>query len=126
MMPLFLYRELQLQNLQPSSLTVQLADCSTRQPVGILEDVPVQVDQFIIPCNFIVMDIDRDFQAPLILGRPFLATARVVIDVQADTLSFQLCGEKVDFCFPPHTPSSVPVNPQSPAAPVHHAVPQLF
>ena len=81
LMPLSLYRRFQLQNLQPTSLTVQLADCSTKQPIDILGDVLVQVGRFIIPCDFIVMDMDRDFQAPLLLGKPFLATAGAVIDV---------------------------------------------
>jgi len=123
LMPLSLYRRLQLQNLQPTSLTVQLVDYSTRQPIGILEDVPVQVRRFVIPCNFIIMDMDGDFHTPLILGRPFLATAGVVIDKQASILSFQSCGERVDFCFPPPTPFLVPANPPSLAAPAHHVPP---
>ena len=109
-----------MQNLQPTNLTVQLADCSTSQPVGILEDAIIQVGWFVIPYDFIIMDIDGDFQTHLILGRPFLAIARVVIDVQADTLSFQLCGEREDFYFPPPTPSSVHANLPSPTAAMHH------
>jgi len=69
------YRELQLQELQPTDLIIQLADSSIKPPVGILKDVPIQVGRFIIPCDFIVLDMDENFQAPLILGRPFLATA---------------------------------------------------
>jgi len=74
-MPLSLCKKLQLRDLMPAHLTIQLADCSTRQPVGILEDVPIQVGKFLIPCDFIVLDMDEDFPTPLILGRPFLATA---------------------------------------------------
>jgi len=77
-------------NLKPTTILVQLANCSIRQPAGILEDLPVQVGKFIIPCDFFVMDMDENSQAPLILGRPFLATTGVLIDVQAGTLSFQL------------------------------------
>jgi len=61
--------------LQPIDLVIQLADHSIKQPVGILQDVPVQVAKFIIPCDFIVLDMDENFQAPLILGRPFLTIA---------------------------------------------------
>ena len=99
-MPSFLYRKLQLQNLQPINLVIQLADYSIKRPVGILEDVPVHVGKFIIPCDFIILDMDENFQAPLILGRPFLATTEAMIDVHAGTMSFQLCGERVDFCLP--------------------------
>jgi len=49
--------------------------------VGILEDVPVQVGKFIISYDFIFSDMDENFQTHLILGRPFLTTAGVVIDV---------------------------------------------
>jgi len=63
------------------------------------------VGQFVIPCDFIVMDIAESSQVPIILGRLLLATAGAVIDVQASTLSFQFCGKRVDFRFP-QTPSS--------------------
>ena len=45
---------------------------------------------------------------PLILGRLLLATARAEINVQAGTLSFCICGERVDFCFPPPLPTPAP------------------
>jgi len=72
------------------------------------------VGKFIIPCDFIVLDMDENFQAPLILGRLFLATAGVVIDVQAGIMSFQLCEKRVDFCFPQLTPSPLPATPSPP------------
>ena len=53
--------------------------------------------------------MDEDFSTPLILGRPFLATAGTVIDVQTGTMSFTICGERMDFSFPPPTPPSAPV-----------------
>jgi len=59
------------------------------------------VGKFVILYDFVVLDIDKDFSAPLIFGRPFLATDGAMIDVQAGTLSFQLCGERMDFSFPP-------------------------
>ena len=121
LMPLSLCQKLQLRDLKPTSMTIQLADCSIRQPVGILEDVPIQVGKFLIPCDFIVLDMDEDFPAPLIFGRPFLATAGAVIDVQAGTLSFQVCGEKVDFSFPPPAPPLAPVFPPPSAAPIPHS-----
>jgi len=70
--------------------------------MGILETVPVQVGKFVIPCDFIVMDMNENPEVPIILGRPFLATVGAVIDVQAGTMSFQVCGETIDFYFSPH------------------------
>jgi len=88
--------------------------------MGTLEDVLVQSGKFIIPCDFIVLDMDENFQAPLILGRPLLAIVGAVIDVQVGTMSFQLCAEGVDFCFPQPTPSSLPTTLSPLTALVHN------
>jgi len=62
--------------------------------------------------------MDENFQVPIILGRAFLATTGVVIDVQPGTMSLQLCGEMVDLYFPPLTPCSVSAMLPFHAAPV--------
>ena len=49
---------------------------------GILEDVLVKVDNFIFLVDFIILDMEEDHEVPLILGRPFLATSRALINVQ--------------------------------------------
>ena len=90
--------------------------------MGILEDVPVQGGQFLVPCDFIVLDMDKDYPAPFILGCPFLATAGAVIDVQTGTMSFTVCGERVDFHFPPPTQPPTPGAHSTPSAPT----PPLF
>jgi len=41
----------------------------------------VKVGEFIFPINFFVMDMDEDVDVSLILGRPFMKTARVIIDI---------------------------------------------
>jgi len=87
-MPLSLYRRLKLLDLTPTTISIQLAYCSIRQPAGILEDVAIWMGKFIIPCDFFVVDMDESPHIAIILERPFLATARAEIDVQADTLSF--------------------------------------
>lgn len=108
LMTLSLCKKLELSHLRPTTMLIQLADGTLRQSAGVLEDFPVQVGKFIIPCDFIVMDMDENPQIPIILGRSFLATTGAMIDVKAGTISFQFCGGLVDFCFPPPLPSSVP------------------
>ena len=105
--------------MQPTSLTIQLTDHSIKQPVVIVKDIPIQVGRFIIPCDFIVMDMDVNSRVSIILRRPFLATIGMVIDVQAGTISFQMCREMMDFCFPLPTPFSMPIIPPPSVAPVH-------
>jgi len=126
LMPLSLYRRLKLLDLTPTTISIQLVDCSIGQPVNILEDVSVRVREFVIPCNFFIMDIDESPHMPIILGRPSLATVGAEIDVQADTLSFQICGERVDFCFPPPIPSPAPTTSPPPLADVLVAPPDVF
>ena len=118
LMHLSLCRKLKLLDLKPTITLIQLADCSTRRPVDILEDVLVNVGEFVIPCDFFIMDMDESSHVLIILGRPFLATVGAKIDRQAGTISFQMCGEMVDLCFSPPTPPSVPVIPSPPVASV--------
>jgi len=58
-----------------------VADRTIRRPIGILDDVSVQVGKVVIPCKFIVIDTDKTSQVTIILGRPFLATAGLLIDI---------------------------------------------
>ena len=82
-MPFSVYKR--LRNVRPLSqtrMTLQLADRSVRYPKGILMDVPIFVGKIVIPCDFVVMDIPKDKNTPIILGRPCLATAGALIDVK--------------------------------------------
>jgi len=63
---------------------------------------------------------------PLILGRPFLAAVGAEIEVRVGTLSFRICGERVDFCFPPPIPTPAPPTSPPPLAPVTAALPNNF
>ncbi|KAJ8750566.1 hypothetical protein K2173_015727 [Erythroxylum novogranatense] len=60
-------------------------------------DVLVKVDKFIFSADFIVCDIEEDVEVPIILGRPFLATGRVLIDVEKGELTMRVNGEEVTF-----------------------------
>jgi len=71
-------KKLKLLDLIPTTMIMQLADCFIRQPVGILEDV--HVNNFVIPYDFVVVEVDENFHVPIIMGRPFLPTVRAVID----------------------------------------------
>ena len=60
-------------------------------------DVLVKVDEFIFPIDFVVLNIEEDTEAPLIFGRPFLATSQVLIDVKNDELMVRVGEEHVKF-----------------------------
>ncbi|RDY09706.1 hypothetical protein CR513_05888, partial [Mucuna pruriens] len=76
-------------------MTIQLANRSIVQPLGVLEDVLVQVNELIFPTDFYVLDMEDETsgkESTLILGRPFLMTARTKIDVHHPTEDHSLFG----------------------------------
>ncbi|XP_073158913.1 uncharacterized protein [Henckelia pumila] len=96
LMPISIFRFLELGVVKPSTITLQLADRSLT-PQGVVEDVLVKVDKFIFPADFVVLDMKEDQDVPLIFGRPFLATGRALIDVQDGELTLRVGGEAVTF-----------------------------
>ncbi|GJS37749.1 putative reverse transcriptase domain-containing protein [Tanacetum coccineum] len=79
-MPLSTYLNLRLGELAHTKLTVELADRIVKYPKGIAKNVLVGIGKFTFPVDFIYLDMPEDIKVPLILGRPFLSTARAKID----------------------------------------------
>ena len=96
-MPLSIFRRLGLGKARPTTVTLQLADRSLKQLREVIEDVLVKVDKFIFPTDFIVLDMEEDREIPIILGRPFLATGRAMIDVQRGELKLRVQDNEVRF-----------------------------
>ena len=61
----------------------------------MVEDVLVKVDKFMFPVDFVVMDMKQDEEVPLILGKPFMKTARVIIDVDKGELKVRAQDDEV-------------------------------
>ncbi|RDX93011.1 hypothetical protein CR513_24792, partial [Mucuna pruriens] len=59
-MPTSIYKSLNFEDLEPTGMTIQLANISVVQPLGVLEDVLVQVNEQIFPTNFYVLDIEDE------------------------------------------------------------------
>ncbi|XP_074308292.1 uncharacterized protein LOC141643147 [Silene latifolia] len=98
--PLQVARKIGIHNLAPTTMTLQLADRSAKRPLGVLEGIPVKVGKLLIPADFVVLDIPEDSHTPIILGRPFLATGGVLIDVNNGRLTFRIEGDNVEFNLP--------------------------
>ncbi|GJV97053.1 reverse transcriptase domain-containing protein [Tanacetum coccineum] len=81
LMPLSVWKMLSLLELTPTCMTLELADRSITQPIGIAEDVYLKVEKFKFPADFVVVDFDADPRVPLILRISFLKTERALIDV---------------------------------------------
>ncbi|GJU36317.1 reverse transcriptase domain-containing protein [Tanacetum coccineum] len=81
LMPYSVWKDLSLPELTPTCMTLELADRSITEPIGIAKDVRLMVGKFQFPADFMVVDFEPDPRVPLILGRSFLKTSRALIDV---------------------------------------------
>ncbi|XP_019058444.1 PREDICTED: uncharacterized protein LOC109116812 [Tarenaya hassleriana] len=97
LMSLSIFKRLGVGELKPIQMILQLADRSTKQPAGILEDMPLKVGDYYIPVDFVVLDMDAESSMPIILGRPFLNTEDVVIHVRAGRLTMSIGDETIEF-----------------------------
>ncbi|GJU63405.1 reverse transcriptase domain-containing protein [Tanacetum coccineum] len=97
LMPFSVYTKLGLPALQSTQMTLELANCSLCVPKGIARDVLVPVGRLTFPADFVVVDFECDYRVPLIFGRPFLRTARVLIDVHGEELVIRDGMERIVF-----------------------------
>ncbi|GKF03372.1 reverse transcriptase domain-containing protein [Tanacetum coccineum] len=97
LIPLSVWKKLSLPELTPTCMTLELADRSISQPIGIAEDVDVKVGKFQFPTDFVVVDFDVDPRVPLILGRSFLKTGHALIDVYKGELTLRVGKEVITF-----------------------------
>jgi len=97
LMPYKFFQKLGLGEPKATNMTLQLADRSIRQPKSIIEDVLVKVDKFIFPVYFVMLDIDDQVEILMILGRPFLATSKALIDVKDGQMTLRVGDEEVIF-----------------------------
>ena len=84
LLPYSVYKQLGLGELKPTNITLSLAGRSVKIPKGIVEDVLVKVEKFYYSVDFVVLDTEPiengPNHVPIILGRPFLATANAIIN----------------------------------------------
>ena len=68
LMPFSMYEKLELREMRPTTISLQLADYSVKYVVGVLEDVPIKVADFYVPINFVILEMEEDMCTPIILG----------------------------------------------------------
>lgn len=94
------YQSMKMGPLKPTSVTIQVADRNILIPKGVIEDVLVKVDYFIYLVDFYVIDLNPylpSCQTNVLLGRPFLITARAKIDCFESSIYLEFCGEIATF-----------------------------
>ncbi|GJW63345.1 reverse transcriptase domain-containing protein [Tanacetum coccineum] len=97
LMPLSIWKELNLLDLTKTRMILELADRTISTPTGIAEDVFLKVGTFFFSTDFVVVDYIANPWVPLILGRPFLRTARALIDVHDEQMTLRYDDQSITF-----------------------------
>ncbi|KHN39755.1 hypothetical protein glysoja_047494, partial [Glycine soja] len=97
LMPLSMCRRIGNLKIDPTKMTLQLADRSVTRPYGVVENVLVKVHHFTFLVDFVIMDIEEDTEIPLILGKPFMLTANCVVDMGNGNLELSIDNQKITF-----------------------------
>ncbi|GJT69849.1 reverse transcriptase domain-containing protein [Tanacetum coccineum] len=97
LMPYSVWKDLALPELTPTCMTLELADRSITEPIGIAKDVRLMVGKFQFPADFVVVDFEPDPRVPLILGRCFLKTSHALIDVYEGEITLRVGKEAITF-----------------------------
>ena len=96
-----LYTHVVVRKLIPTDISLQMADKSTTIPVGICEDVPVQVaHNCLILTDFVVLEMPEDDNMSIILGRHFLNTIGAVINCNQGNVTFNVNDKEHTVYFP--------------------------
>ncbi|XP_057747133.1 uncharacterized protein LOC130966359 [Arachis stenosperma] len=82
LMPLSLMKKLQINELTPTDVIIKLADKTQKQVIEVVENVLVKVGNYFLPTDFVILEMEENPIHPIILGRPFLAIARALIDME--------------------------------------------
>ncbi|GJX12040.1 reverse transcriptase domain-containing protein [Tanacetum coccineum] len=96
-LPHSIYKQLGLGVLKPTQMILELANRSVTHPMGIAEDVVVRVDGFTFLADFVVVNFEPDPIVPIILGRPFLRTAKALIDLYEEKLTLRVGNNELAF-----------------------------
>ncbi|GKB54154.1 MAK10-like protein [Tanacetum coccineum] len=96
-MPLSTYMKLTDKRPAKTDIRLSLASYSYIYPLGIAEDVLVDVTGFVYPVDFMILDIKEDEKRPFILGTPFLTTAKAVIKFDKGTITLRSGKSKISF-----------------------------
>ncbi|KAK8568849.1 hypothetical protein V6N13_106730 [Hibiscus sabdariffa] len=90
-----IFQNLGIGQAKPTTVMLQLVDRLYVQPEEKIEDILVRVNKFIFLADFLILDCEADEYVIIILGRPFLATGRVLIDFENSELVLRVNDQQV-------------------------------
>nr|XP_043611649.1 uncharacterized protein LOC122583294 [Erigeron canadensis] len=97
LMPYLVWSKLSSGILRPTRMSIRLADHSFQYPIGIAENMTVQVGHIVFLGDFVILKMEEDTKVPLILGRPFLNTADAIIRVKDNDISLGVGRDRIVF-----------------------------
>ncbi|GJS10687.1 DNA-directed DNA polymerase [Tanacetum coccineum] len=97
LIPYTMYEKVGLGEPKATRMSFELGDRSIQYLRGIIENVLIKVDKFILPIDFFILDMPEDSRVLIILGRPFLATARAMTDVFNKKITLRVGDDEVIF-----------------------------
>ncbi|XP_020417920.1 uncharacterized protein LOC109948646 [Prunus persica] len=95
-----LHKKLPSKPKDPGSFTISCSIENLHIEKALIDlgaHILIKVDQFVLPANFIILDVEEDREIPIIMGRPFLATAVTIIDVKKGLLSMTVQSQTIEF-----------------------------
>jgi len=98
-MPKVIYDQINGDTLLYTNMHLQLVDQSLCYPKGILEDALIRVGQSYVPVDFVVLETGGDLRAPIILGHPFLCTAKAINYADSAKICFTINDKREKFSF---------------------------
>ncbi|GKC71664.1 zinc finger, CCHC-type containing protein [Tanacetum coccineum] len=104
-MPYSTYMKLTDERPAETDIKLSLASHSYIYPLGIVEDVLVEVAEHVYPVEFVILVIKENEKRPFILGTPFLTTAKAVIKFDKGTITLRSGKSKISFHRIPDSPS---------------------
>ncbi|GKD96925.1 MAK10-like protein [Tanacetum coccineum] len=106
-MPYSTYMKLTDERPAETDIRLSLASHLYIYPLGIAEDVLVEVAEHIYPVDLVIIDIKENEKRPFILGMPFLTTAKASIKFDTGTITLQSGKSKISFYMIPEPLSHV-------------------
>nr|XP_029150750.1 uncharacterized protein LOC112770087 [Arachis hypogaea] len=95
LIPYSMMRKLCIEEVKPTQMSLELVEKSLVFPKRVIENLLVKVDKFIFPADFVILDLRKEGNESIILGRPFLATVRAIIDVEQGELTLRVHDESI-------------------------------
>lgn len=97
LMPFSIFKNLSFGKAQPTKMTFQMVDKSIISPHDIIENAFAKIDKFIFLVDFVILDMNVDYEVLITIGRPFFATGKGLTNVQNGSLALRINDEEVQY-----------------------------